>query len=313
MVEYAVETERLSRSYGDVCAVEDVDLAVPTGSVYGFLGPNGAGKTTTLRLLLGLVRPDAGVIRIFGDPFTPHSRADLLARVGALIEEPSLYPGLTGTENLEATRVLRGLPRSTVGRALEIVGLAPSDAARRVRTYSQGMRQRLGLALALLPRPALLVLDEPANGLDPDGLQDLRDVLVRLREEGQTTVLVSSHQLGEVERVATAVGVMRGGRLVRQGPLADLLRQTQAPVRVRVSDPDRAAAALVECGIEATPRGETVVVEPTRPAEAGPDARVARIVRIVVEAGVDVFEVAPEAVSLESFFFASAAGAASHP
>ncbi|MEM1056496.1 MAG: ATP-binding cassette domain-containing protein [Bacteroidota bacterium] len=288
-------------------AVQGVDLAVPTGSVYGFLGPNGSGKTTTIRLLLGLVRPDSGHVRLFGTPFTPQSRSGLLARVGALIEEPSLYRGLTGIENLEATRVLRGLPRSAVGRSLEIVGLAPSDAARRVRTYSQGMRQRLGLALALLPRPDLLVLDEPANGLDPDGLQDLRGVLVRLRQEGRTTVLVSSHQLGEVERVATDVGVMREGRLVRQGLLADLLRQTPGPVRIRVRDPERAVGALARCGTEATCRGETVLLEPPRASsDTSLDTATAAAVRVIVEAGVEVFEVKAEAPTLESFFFSSA-------
>ncbi|MEM0964316.1 MAG: ATP-binding cassette domain-containing protein, partial [Bacteroidota bacterium] len=256
-----VETDRLTRRYGDVLAVDQVDLSVPRGAVYGFLGPNGAGKTTTLRLLLGLIRPTSGSVRLLGQPLTTASRSELLGSVGALIEEPSLYRHLTGRENVEATRVLLGLPRASVGRVLDIVGLRATDADRRVQGYSQGMRQRLGLALTLLPSPRLLILDEPANGLDPDGLQDIRDVLSRLHQEGRTTVLVSSHQLGEVERVATHIGVMRGGRLVRQGPLADLLGQLRGLTRIRVGDSTRAADALAQRGIDASAQADAVTLD----------------------------------------------------
>lgn len=278
-------------------------MAVPKGCVYGFLGPNGAGKTTTLRLLLGLIRPRAGTIHLLGESLTATSRAALMRRVGALIEEPSVYRNLTGVENLEATRMLRGVPRSAVGRVLERVGLSASDAGRRVGGYSQGMRQRLGLALALLSEPELLVLDEPANGLDPDGIQTLRDVLARLHQEGETTVLVSSHQLGEVERVATHIGVMRSGRLVRQGPMRDLLQQAQGNTHIRLNDPHAAAAALRQQGIAATVTEDGVLLDATS------DAETAAAIRVVVEAGIDVFAVSTEAPSLEAFFFASDADA----
>lgn len=299
----AVETERLTRWYGPVCAVDGLDLAVPAGSVYGFLGPNGAGKTTTLRALLGLVTPTAGAVRLFGETFDARSRSRLLSRTGALIEEPSLYRHLTGRDNLEATRRLRRLPKSVVGRCLDVVGLSGPDADRRVRAYSQGMRQRLGLALALLASPDLLILDEPANGLDPEGLHDLRDVLTRLHQEAKTTVLVSSHQLGEVERVATHVGVVRAGRLVRQGPLMDLLRGTPGTVRLRVSDAEEAAAALSRSEIGArTSGGEVTLSGPSS------DEAVAAAVRAVVGAGVDVYGVDVRTPSLEALFFSATSG-----
>lgn len=301
----AVETEHLTRRYGPVCAVDDVDLAVPRGSIYGFLGPNGAGKTTTLRALLGLLAPTSGAIRLLGEPLCSESRSRLLERVGALVEEPSLYRHLSGRDNLKATALLRRLPASSIARSLDIVGLSASDADRRVRTYSQGMRQRLGLALALLPDPSLLILDEPANGLDPEGIHDLRDVLKRINEEGQTTVLVSSHQLGEVERVATHVGVMRAGCLVRQGPLADLLRGAPGAVHLRVSEPGQAVAALARSEIRAEALDGSVTL-------SGPssDTATAAAVRAVVEAGVDVYALDAHAPSLEALFFSSTSSAA---
>ncbi|MEM1093982.1 MAG: ATP-binding cassette domain-containing protein [Bacteroidota bacterium] len=300
---HAVETTGLTHRYGSILAVDQVSMVVPKGCVYGFLGPNGAGKTTTLRLLLGLITLRDGTIHLLGEPLTAASRAALMRRVGALIEEPSVYRNLTGVENLEATRVLRGLPRAAVGRVLDRVGLSDADARRRVGGYSQGMRQRLGLALALLAEPALLILDEPANGLDPDGIQTLRDVLARLHQEGETTVLVSSHQLGEVERVATHIGVMRSGKLVRQGPMRDLLQHAEGSTHIRLSDPAAAATALASAGTTARVHEGRVMLETTS------DAGIAAAIRVVVEAGLDVFAVDTEAPSLEAFFFASDADA----
>ncbi|MEM1125968.1 MAG: ABC transporter ATP-binding protein [Bacteroidota bacterium] len=303
----AAETHHLTRRYGSVQAVRGIDLAVPSGSIYGLLGPNGAGKTTTLRVLLGLVTPTSGTVCLFGDTLDAASRSRLLARVGALIEEPSLYGHLTGRQNLEATRRLRRLPAAAIGRALEIAGLNASQADRRVRTYSQGMRQRLGLGLALLSQPALLILDEPTNGLDPNGYQDLRDVLARLHQEGQTTVIVSSHQLTEVERVATHVGLMRGGQLIRQGPLTHLLQGSTGAVHLRVSAPAQGASALVAAGLGSTVRGDELVLS-----GAVSDAATATAVRVLVAAGVDVYGVATQAPSLEAVFFAATAEADPH-
>ncbi|UYZ62829.1 ABC transporter ATP-binding protein [Hymenobacter weizhouensis] len=217
-----LETQGLHFRFGQRPVLHDLNLAVPPGSIYGFLGPNGAGKTTTMRLLLGLLQPAAGTVRVFGQELEQH-RVALLSRVGALIENPSLYDHLTGLENVEATRRLRGLPAERTMAVLELVGLAAS-ARRPVRGYSLGMRQRLGLALALLPRPDLLLLDEPTNGLDPNGIIEMRELLRRLCQEQGTTILVSSHLISEVEKVATHVGVLQQGQLVFQGSLTELQR-----------------------------------------------------------------------------------------
>ena len=217
---YLVETGDLSFRFGARPILHSLNLRVPQGSIYGFLGPNGAGKSTTLRLLLGLLRPGSGTVRLFGHDLARH-RVALLSRVGALIENPSLYDHLTGRQNLEATRRLRGLPAARTAAVLDLVSLS-ADAHRPMSAYSLGMRQRLGLALALLPDPDLLVLDEPTNGLDPAGISDLRTLLRHLREEHGKTILLSSHLIGEMEKVATHVGVIQQGRLVFQGSLGEL-------------------------------------------------------------------------------------------
>jgi ABC-type multidrug transport system ATPase subunit len=216
---FAVETRGLTRAFGGDLAVDHVNLCVPRGVVYGFLGPNGAGKTTTIRLVLGLLRPDGGEVWLNGERFTA-GRRDLLREVGALVEGPSLYPHLTGEENLEVTRRLLNLPRQHVDDVLDRFGLTPARA-RLVRTYSMGMGQLLGLALAWIGRPRLLVLDEPANGLDPAATRTLR-ALLRDTTAAGSTVFVSSHVLAEVEQVADHVGVIHHGRLLFQGELAAL-------------------------------------------------------------------------------------------
>jgi len=217
---HLVETAGLSFCFGSRPILHNLNLHVPPGSIYGFLGPNGAGKSTTLRLLLGLLRPAAGTVRLFGHDLARH-RVALLSKVGALIENPSLYDHLTGRENLEATRRLRGLPAARTAAVLDLVSLT-ADAHRPVSAYSLGMRQRIGLALALLPDPDLLVLDEPTNGLDPAGISDLRALLRHLREAHGKTILLSSHLIGEMEKIATHVGVIQQGRLVFQGGLGEL-------------------------------------------------------------------------------------------
>jgi ABC-type multidrug transport system ATPase subunit len=216
---FAIETRGLTRAFGRDLAVDHVDLCVPRGAVYGFLGPNGAGKTTTIRLLLGLLRPDGGEVWLNGERFTA-GQGDLLRNIGALVEGPSLYPNLTGKENLEVTRRLLDLPRGHVNDALERFGLT-AVRARLVKTYSMGMRQLLGLALAWIGRPTLLVLDEPANGLDPAATRTLRGLFRETTAAG-SAVLVSSHVLAEVEQVADHVGVIHHGRLLFQGELAAL-------------------------------------------------------------------------------------------
>ena len=236
MTNYAIETSLLTRHFGQVMAVDRVDVRVPERSVYGFLGPNGAGKTTTIRLLLGLIKPDLGDVRIF-DQSIRRQRLNVLKRVGALVEAPSLYPHLTGRENLEVTRRLIGAWPEQIERVLEIVRLE-KDANRLVRGYSMGMRQRLGIALALLNEPDLLILDEPTNGLDPAGIIEMRDLISRLPHDTNTTVFLSSHLLNEVEQVATHIGIINEGRMLFQGTLDELHAQRRETVSLGVNRPD---------------------------------------------------------------------------
>jgi ABC-2 type transport system ATP-binding protein len=229
---FPVETHELTKRYGDLIAVDGVSLTVRSGEIYGFLGPNGAGKTTTLRMLLGLVRPSSGTIRVLGSP--PGD----LARVGALIEGPGFYPYLSGRNNLRVLARYAGTPEARVETVLELVDLA-DRAGDRYATYSLGMKQRLGVAAALLKDPRLLILDEPTNGLDPAGMADMRRLIRRLGAAG-STVLLSSHLLGEVQQICDRVGVISGGRLVAESTVAEL--RGGARLRV-VADPIGDAAA----------------------------------------------------------------------
>ena len=247
----AVRTHGLTRRFGSQVAVSDVALEVPRGAVYGFLGPNGSGKTTTIRMLLGLLSADAGEIEVLGREM-PAALAQVLPRVGALIEGPAFHPYLSGRDNLrrldasDATADPR-TGRARISEALARVGLTAA-ATKRYRNYSLGMKQRLGLAAALLQPRELLVLDEPTNGLDPQGTREVRHLVRELAAEG-TTVLVSSHLLAEVEQIATHVGIMAGGVLLRQGTLAQVLSDGIARVDVTTPDQDRAHAALSELGL----------------------------------------------------------------
>ncbi|GGI96583.1 lantibiotic ABC transporter ATP-binding protein [Alicyclobacillus cellulosilyticus] len=215
-----VETNELTKAYRGRYAVQRVNLTVREGSVFGLLGPNGAGKTTLLKLLLGLLHPTSGQVRLFGEPW---SRAHL-ARVGALIETPALYGHLTGRENLEVHRRLLNLPKARIDEVLHIVGLADVDERKRASQYSLGMKQRLGIAIALLNRPRLLILDEPTNGLDPIGMREMRVLIRSLADQGITVVL-SSHILSEVAQVVEDVAILSQGMIRYQGPLADLVTQ----------------------------------------------------------------------------------------
>jgi ABC-2 type transport system ATP-binding protein len=259
-----LRTERLTKRFGDFTAVEDVGLEVFEGDLYGFLGLNGAGKTTTIRMLVRLIRPTAGRVELFGvdaaDKFL-----DVMNRMGAMVEIPAFYPYLTGRENLELLRRLAGFPdRARVDEVLELVGLGKRGGDR-VKAYSQGMRQRLGIAQALLTRPRFVILDEPTNGLDPQGIADIRGLIQRLNRTEGITFLISSHQLHEIELICTRVGIIREGRLVRQGGVRELLDLEDGYVRVRAVPGERAAAAL---------RG----VPMRGPAEQAPDgAMIARV------------------------------------
>jgi ABC-2 type transport system ATP-binding protein len=312
----ALVTSGLTKRYGDVDAVSDLDLRVDRGDLYGFLGPNGAGKTTTIRMALGLIHPSGGEVRLLGRPIATRERAQALERTGAMIEEPSFYRFLSGRRNLEAF-ARAGSDREDVrGRldrideTLELVGLTGA-ATKRVRAYSQGMRQRLGIALALLGRPDILVLDEPTNGLDPAGMREIRRLL-RSLADGGTTVFVSSHLLGEVEAVCDRVGVLSRGRLVAEGA-PSVLRGAGRPVlRVDVDDVDRALRVLsaipgVDAGVDAaaTPAG----ISCTLSHSVGP----ADVNAALVGAGVRVSALVPERPSLEDVFLELVADGHSAP
>ncbi|HEX6649777.1 MAG TPA: ABC transporter ATP-binding protein [Pyrinomonadaceae bacterium] len=272
-----------------------MNLYVPAAGVYGFLGPNGAGKTTAIRMLLGLLRPNAGEVRLFGHPLHANHRS-LMRRVGALVESPSLYPHLTGRENLEVTRRLLGAPRDLIDRALDIIKLT-RDANRRVREYSLGMRQRLGLALALLNKPDLLILDEPTNGLDPAGIHEMRELIRRLPDELGATVFLSSHLLSEVEQIAGYIGIIHDGRLLFQGPLAELQKKQQKQLTVGVRQIDRAVDCLVSAGWVVQRRMDELIDVSARTVE---DA--ARVNNLLVDHRLEVFHLSLSRASLEDIF-----------
>jgi ABC-type multidrug transport system ATPase subunit len=287
-----VQTKGLTKHYGNgIVAVNELDMVVRRGEVYGFLGPNGAGKTTTLRILLGLIRPTAGSAVVAGSaPGTPAS----LARVGAIVESPAFYPYLSGRDNLRVLATYCGLPESRVDAALDEVELTPR-ARHRFSTYSMGMKQRLGIAAALIKEPELMILDEPTNGLDPQGMADVRRLISELGK-GDRTVLVSSHLLGEVEQMCTRIGVIRKGRLVAEGTIDELRGAASLTVRGAPA----AAAMSVLAGaagaqnVRVTDEGAfSVKVDLSRTAE---------INRLLVQAGVDVTELRASERSLEDVF-----------
>lgn len=294
----AIHSDGLSRRFGRIAAVEGLDLRVPGGCISAFLGPNGAGKTTTIRLILGLLKPQAGTCEVLG---YPPGHPSALAQLGAMVETPSLYGHLTGLENVEITRLMRDLPRTESDRVLAQVGLA-QDARRQVRTYSLGMRQRLGVALALLGNPRLLVLDEPTNGLDPVGIQEMRELIRRLPRESGVTVFLSSHLLAEVEQTADHLVVIHRGRLRYQGPMTAFGGTSAPHLQVRVGDPAGALALLSAAGISAEIQGDAVLVQ------ADPE-RAPEIARILVEAGLPLRELAPVQTSLEHRFLSLVEGA----
>ncbi|WP_020667114.1 ABC transporter ATP-binding protein [Amycolatopsis nigrescens] len=290
MTELLVETVDLTKRYGDSLALDRVSLSVRRGEVYGFLGPNGAGKTTTLRILLGLVRPTEGVVRVLGgEPGDPR----VLARIGMVVDSAAFYPYLSGRDNLRALARYCRVPDSRADEVLEIVGLT-GRAKARFATYSLGMKQRLGLAGALLKDPELLILDEPANGLDPAGLADLRVLLRRLGRD-RRSVLLASHQLGEVQQICHRVGMIDGGRLVREGTVDEL--RGGATLAVAAEPLDR-AKELVERLLGA---GRVVRHQDELRVRAEPDDAV-RVNRALVLAGIAVRTLGWVERSLEETF-----------
>ena len=240
-----VRTQGLCKQYGKVLRVNRLDLRVPEGAIYGFLGPNGAGKSTTLKMILGLVHPTAGSISVFGKEVDGHNRLDMLKQVGSLIESPSYYGHLTGEENLKVVQTLRGVPEKDVYEVLEIVRLE-GQRNKKAAHYSLGMKQRLGLAAALLGFPRLLILDEPTNGLDPAGIQEMRELICELPERFGMTVVVSSHLLSEIDQMADHVAIIRDGELVFQDTLEALHGRSRHHLALRTTNNAVARAVLQE-------------------------------------------------------------------
>jgi ABC-2 type transport system ATP-binding protein len=299
-----VKARGLVKRYDDVVAVDHIDLNVQTGDVYGFLGPNGAGKTTTLRMALGLITPSEGSVELFGrDPLRAGARA--LEGVAGFVEAPRFYPYLTARKNLELLAALDGGgARELIDEVLETVELAPR-AKHRVGGYSHGMRQRLGIAAALLRRPRLLILDEPATGLDPGGMRDMRQLIQRLAGDG-ITVLLSSHQLPEVQELCDRVAIVDAGRVVYEGALADLRRQGGAGYRLRTTDDALALGILrQQPGVENAHAGEhALAFDADEQAAGGVSLALAR-------SGIGVLALTPELATLEDLFFRLTEGAES--
>lgn len=294
---HILETRELTHRFGsDEKALCEVDLQVSSGSIYGFLGPNGAGKTTTLRLILGLLKRQSGSIEVFGKRFDTH-RVEILRNIGAMIESPSLYGHLTAAENLEILRKVYRCPRLRIGEVLEFGGLA-NTGKKKASQFSLGMRQRLAIAAALLHGPALLILDEPTNGLDPGGIIEIREMLQTLHRERGTTILISSHLLSEVERLVTHVGVINKGRMLFQGTLDELKQKQQQAVSIVIETGDIPGTKKILDAIDIDWRAENgKLVMPAAPKEL-----IADLNRRLVSAGIEVFEISIVRGDLESIF-----------
>jgi ABC-2 type transport system ATP-binding protein len=299
-----VATRGLVKRYGDILAVDHVDLTVERGDVFGYLGPNGAGKTTSLRMLLGLIRPTAGDARLFGrDPLVEGARA--LQGVAGFVEGPRFYPYLSGRKNLELLADYDGDgARSRIDEVLEVVELR-DRAKDRVGGYSHGMRQRLGIASALLRRPQLLLLDEPTTGLDPAGMRDMRDLVRRLAHEG-ITILLSSHLLNEVEELCNRVAIIRKGRIVYEGGLGELLATATTGYRLRTTEPERARTVLL------AQRGvESVVLTDGELRFSADEETVAHTAIVLGQARIGITALVPETASLEELFLGLTGGESS--
>lgn len=256
MSDLIIETKNLSYRFGANQVLDNVSLKVEAGSIYGFLGPNGAGKTTTIKILLNLLHSDAEKVYLFGNEFS-NNRIEILSKIGSLIEQPAIYHHLSGRENLINRAKLLRIPLNRVDEMLSLVDLSES-ADKKAGKYSLGMKQRLGIGLALLPDPQLLILDEPTNGLDPNGIIEIRNLLRKLVSEMGKTVFISSHMLSEVEKMVTHLGIINRGKLVFQGSLEELHKISKKQILIQVSDPEKAKKLLSENGYPSDLIDETI-------------------------------------------------------
>lgn len=305
----AIETHSLTRRFGNRTAVDAVSLTVPERSIYGFLGRNGAGKTTTIKLLLGLLRPDAGSARVAGIDIA-RDRIGAARKVGALLEAQGFYSNLSGRENLNLSRRLLGLPASETDRVLEVTELG-THSGRRVADYSLGMRQRLGLARAMLGAPPVLILDEPTNGLDPEGIADMRGFLRELPARTDATVLLSSHLLGEIEQTATHIDILSHGRLVLEGALDELKAGLASEVAVETDTPALAMAIACQHGFDMAQADDALIARfaPGEEVRAG----TAALNRVLCTAGIHIHALAPRQRTLEILYRQAALSTAPAP
>jgi ABC-2 type transport system ATP-binding protein len=294
---YCIHISGLSYSYTHQQNVlSNIDLHVPEGSIYGFLGANGAGKTTTLKLLLGLLKNQRGDIRVFGKEFSSN-RNEILRQTGSLIETPSLYAQLTAAENLEVFRKIYGSPRRRINDVLHLVGLS-STGKKKAGAFSLGMKQRLSIAVALLHQPSLLILDEPTNGLDPNGIIEMRNLLRQLNADHKITILVSSHLLSEIEKLVTHVGIIANGKMNFEGTLSELIerQQSSALLNIAVSNAAEAVATCKRLNIPASIVNELIVLPALSRQET------AGLNKALVHAGIDVYSISASNNDLESIF-----------
>ncbi len=299
-----IETTGLCKSYGGTMRVKNLHMAVPEGAIYGFLGPNGAGKSTTLKMILGLAHPSSGQIEVFGRQMNEKNRLDILKDIGSLIESPSYYGHLTGEENLRILQTLRNVPEGNIREVLDIVRLT-SQKDKKVAHYSLGMKQRLGLAAALLAHPRLLILDEPTNGLDPAGIQEMRELICDLPRQFGMTVVVSSHLLSEIDQMATHVGVIADGALVYQDTIDRLHEKSEHHLALRTLNNAMAQALLTHHGIVNEVRDGEIILPPLE------DDRVAQCVTLLADSSIGVTRIEERRKNLEDIFLELTEGAAS--
>lgn len=291
----AIETTRLTKTYKHSDAVHRLDMKVPEGSVYGFLGPNGAGKSTTMKMILGLIKPDSGSISLLGTPVTAKNRLEILKNTGSLIEAPSYYGHLSGRENLQIIAMLKNVPEKEIDHVLSIVRMEKQQD-KKVSHYSLGMKQRLGLAGALLGTPKVLLLDEPTNGLDPAGIQEMRELIRSLPKQYGMTVLVSSHLLSEIDQLATCTGIINRGEMIFQGELDALHMHSRKSIALRTLDNRTAQRILSDQGLPCQDKGGKLLLPELS------DDRTARLIADLVHGGVGILRIEEQQKNLEEIF-----------
>jgi len=294
--QFVIETKNLSFGFSKKnSTLKNINLKVERGSIYGFLGPNGAGKTTTIRLLLGLLPDPNNSVFLFNQNFL-QNRVQCLSKTGALIEQPSLYEHLSGFDNLEITRQLRKIPKERINDVLQTVRLSEA-ASKKVKAYSLGMKQRLGIALALLPEPELLILDEPVNGLDPSGIMEMRELLQTINKKYNTTIFLSSHLISEVEKIVTHIGIINMGEMLFQGTINDLynLKKNELKVRIKTDNPEL-AVTLLKASYSIVDHEDTldIIIQSTK--------EVNDIIHLLINNNVKVYEAVTDSKNLEQIF-----------